>query len=240
MTFEIFKNVLIEKSNLINITITEEQIQKFYNYMELLLEWNEYMNLTAITDPKDIILKHFIDSMTIAKEIEKNKSLIDIGTGAGFPGIPLKIIRPDINITLLDSLNKRVKFLEHIINTLKLEKIEAVHGRIEEFGRNKKYREKYDYATSRAVANLAVLSEYMLPMVKLEGTCICMKGSDIEEEKKMANKAITILGGKIEKINEFLLADTEIKRNIIIIKKIQNTPEKYPRKPGTPVKEPII
>ncbi len=240
MTFEIFKNVLIEKSNLINITITEEQIQKFYNYMEVLLEWNEYMNLTAITDPKDIILKHFIDSMTIAKEIEKNKSLIDIGTGAGFPGIPLKIIRSDISITLLDSLNKRVKFLEHIINTLKLEKIEAVHGRIEEFGRNKKYREKYDYATSRAVANLAVLSEYMLPMVKIEGTCICMKGSDIEEEKKIANKAITILGGKIEKINEFLLADTEIKRNIIIIKKIKNTPEKYPRKPGTPAKEPII
>lgn len=207
--------------------------------MELLLEWNEKINLTAIVEPHDIILKHFVDSLTVCKELEKNKTLADIGTGAGFPGIPVKILRPDLDITLIDSLNKRVNFLTMVIETLKLEKIVALHGRIEDFGKNKKYREKFDYVTSRAVANLSTLSEYMIPLAKIGGKCICMKGSNIDEELKNAEKAIKILGGKIEKVDTFLLPDTDMGRNIILIKKEKATPNKYPRKAGTPAKEPI-
>ena len=207
--------------------------------MELLLEWNEKINLTAIVEPRDVILKHFVDSLTICKELQKNKTLADIGTGAGFPGIPVKILRPDLDITLIDSLNKRVNFLTMVIEALKLEKIVALHGRIEDFGKNKKYREKFDYVTSRAVANLSTLSEYMIPLIKIGGKCICMKGSNIDEELKNAEKAVKTLGGKIEKVDTFLLPDTDMGRNIILIKKEKATPNKYPRKAGTPTKDPI-
>lgn len=239
MDFEEFKDELIIQAKKIDVILDEEQIQKFYKYMELLLEWNEKINLTAIVEPRDVILKHFVDSLTICKELQKNKTLADIGTGAGFPGIPVKILRPDLDITLIDSLNKRVNFLTMVIGALKLEKIIALHGRIEDFGKNKKYREKFDYVTSRAVANLSTLSEYMIPLVKIGGKCICMKGSKIDEELKNAEKAIKTLGGKIEKIDKFLLPDTDMGRNIILIKKEKATPNKYPRKAGTPTKEPI-
>lgn len=240
MEFEEFKNVFCEKAKIVEININEEQIKKFYLYMKMILEWNEKINLTAIVDPKEIIIKHFIDSIVIAKYIKEGSSVIDIGTGAGFPGIPLKIIRPDIEIVLLDSLNKRIKFLDEVILKLKLEKVKTLHGRIEEIGKNKEYREKFDYSTSRAVANLAVLSEYMLPMVKVSGICISMKGSNVLEEVENAKKAIKVLGGKIKKIDEFLLCNTDIKRSIVFVEKEKNTPSKYPRKPGTPTKEPII
>ena len=239
MDFEEFKDELIIQAKKIDVILDEEQIQKFYKYMELLLEWNEKINLTAIVEPRDVILKHFVDSLTICKELQKNKTLADIGTGAGFPGIPVKILRPDLDITLIDSLNKRVNFLTMVIEALKLEKIVALHGRIEDFGKNKKYREKFDYVTSRAVANLSTLSEYMIPLVKIGGKCICMKGSNIDEELKNAEKAIKTLGGKIEKVDTFLLPDTDMGRNIILIKKEKATPNKYPRKAGTPAKEPI-
>lgn len=239
MDFEEFKDELIIQAKKIDVILDEEQIQKFYKYMELLLEWNEKINLTAIVEPRDVILKHFVDSLTICKELQKNKTLADIGTGAGFPGIPVKILRPDLDITLIDSLNKRVNFLTMVIEALKLEKIIALHGRIEDFGKNKKYREKFDYVTSRAVANLSTLSEYMIPLVKLGGKCICMKGSKIDEELKNAEKAVKTLGGKIEKVDTFLLPDTDMGRNIILIKKEKATPNKYPRKAGTPTKEPI-
>ena len=239
MDFDEFKDELIIQAKKIDVILDEEQIQKFYKYMELLLEWNEKINLTAIVEPRDVILKHFVDSLTICKELQKNKTLADIGTGAGFPGIPVKILRPDLDITLIDSLNKRVNFLTMVIEALKLEKIIALHGRIEDFGKNKKYREKFDYVTSRAVANLSTLSEYMIPLVKIGGKCICMKGSNIDEELKNAEKAIKILGGKIEKVDTFLLPDTDMGRNIILIKKAKATPNKYPRKAGTPAKEPI-
>lgn len=239
MDFDEFKDELIIQAKKIDVILDEEQIQKFYKYMELLLEWNEKINLTAIVEPHDIILKHFVDSLTVCKELEKNKTLADIGTGAGFPGIPVKILRPDLDITLIDSLNKRVNFLTMVIETLKLEKIVALHGRIEDFGKNKKYREKFDYVTSRAVANLSTLSEYMIPLAKIGGKCICMKGSNIDEELKNAEKAIKTLGGKIEKVDTFLLPDTDMGRNIILIKKEKATPNKYPRKAGTPAKEPI-
>lgn len=237
---EEFKQNMKQYSKKIGIVLEEEQIEQFYQYEKLLLIWNEKINLTAITKPEEIILKHFIDSMTIAKYIGANKKLIDVGTGAGFPGIPLKIIRKDIQITLLDSLNKRVQFLNEIIKQLKLEEIETVHGRVEEFGKNKKYREMFDYATSRAVANLTTLSEYLLPLVKIEGKCICMKGSTVKEEIDQSQKAIAILGGKIEEIEAFQLPESDIDRHIILLRKIKQTPAKYPRKPGTPSKEPIL
>lgn len=224
----------------IDINLTNKQLNEFYTYMNLLIEWNKNINLTAITEPEEIIKKHFIDSLTISKNIKKDSSIIDVGTGAGFPGIPLKIVREDINVVLLDALNKRLNFLNEVIKENKLENIETVHFRAEEIGKNKKYREKYDIATSRAVAQLNILAEYLLPLVKIGGKCICMKGSNVEEELKNSKKAITLLGGEIEKIEEFILPDSDIKRNVIIIKKVNSTPAKYPRKPGTPAKEPII
>lgn len=224
----------------IDINLTNKQLNEFYTYMNLLIEWNKNINLTAITEPEEIIKKHFIDSLTISKNIQKDSSIIDVGTGAGFPGIPLKIVREDINVVLLDALNKRLNFLNEVVKENKLENIETVHFRAEEIGKNKKYREKYDIATSRAVAQLNILVEYLLPLVKIGGKCICMKGSNVEEELKNSKKAINLLGGEIEKIEEFILPDSDIKRNVIIIKKVNSTPAKYPRKPGTPAKEPII
>ena len=223
----------------IEIVLNEQQIHQFYQYMELLLEWNEKINLTAITNPEEIIVKHFIDSLTIAKYVKENARLIDVGTGAGFPGIPLKIIREDIEITLLDSLNKRVNFLNEVIHELKLSKIQAVHSRVEDFAKDKKNRESFDYATSRAVANLSTLSEYLIPLVKIGGNAISMKGSEVDEEMKQSQKAISLLGGKIETIETFQLPQSDINRNIIIIHKTQNTPNKYPTKAGMPSKEPI-
>lgn len=234
-----FKKVFKKYSKKLDMEINDNQIDKFYKYMEILLEWNQKINLTAITDYEEIILKHFIDSLTIAKYIDKNSYLVDVGTGAGFPGIPLKIVREDIRIVLLDSLNKRIQFLNEVINQLDLKNIEAVHSRVEEFGRNKKYREKFDIVTSRAVANLSTLSEYMIPLVKVNGKCICMKGKDVEQELQDAKNAINILGGKIVEKLEFQLLDNDINRSIIFISKCKNTPAKYPRKPGTPSKEPI-
>ena len=239
MDIQEFSNLMIAYGKEIDIVFTEEQLQKFYQYMNILIEWNEKMNLTAIVEPKEIVLKHFIDSLTIIKYIDQNKTVIDIGTGAGFPGIPIKIVRNDLKITLLDSLNKRVNFLNEVIKELKLENINAVHARIEEYAKNKQYRETYDIATSRAVANLTTLSEYMLPMVKVNGTAICMKGSDINQEVLKSKNSINILGGELSKIEEFILPKSDYRRNLIMIKKTKQTPIKYPRKPGIPSKEPL-
>lgn len=242
MNFTEFKNELNLGLEKLNIFLEEEQINQFYKYMNILIEWNKNINLTAITDPKEVILKHFIDSIYVLKNIEisSNSSVIDIGTGAGFPGIPLKIVRKDLNVTLLDSLNKRIMFLDNVINNLVLKDISTIHGRAEEMGKNKKYREMFDYAISRAVANLTVLSEYMIPFVKLGGKSICMKGGNIKEELENSQKALGILGGNLIHVEEFNLLDTDIKRSLIIIEKCKITPIKYPRKPGTPVKEPLI
>lgn len=237
---EKFNNSLIEKAKMLNIEITQEQAQQFYKYMQLLLEWNEKMNLTAITEPEEVILKHFIDSITIKQYMDKAETVLDIGTGAGFPGIPLKILGENKEFTLLDSLNKRIIFLQTVIDELKLSNIQAIHGRAEEFIKQKNKSEGYDIVVSRAVARLNVLLEYMLPFVKIGGKCICMKAFDIEEELNAAKKAIEILGGQIEKIDTITLPNSDIQRKIIIIKKVKNTPSKYPRKAGTPAKEPII
>ena len=230
-----FKEKLSEKCS----ELTDEMQQQFEDYMNLLLEWNEKINLTAITEEDEIILKHFVDSLTISKYIKEGNSIVDVGTGAGFPGMPLKIVRKDLKVTLVDSLNKRILFLNDVIEKLRLKEIETLHYRAEEFGQNKKYRESFDIATSRAVANLSTLVEYLLPLVKVGGICICMKGSEIKEELENSKKAIEILGGEVEQVEEFYLSGTDIKRSIVIVKKISSTPKKYPRKPGTPAKEPI-
>ena len=223
----------------IEIDINDKQIEKFYKYMNLLLEWNKKINLTAITDYNEIILKHFVDSLTINKYIGKNNYIVDVGTGAGFPGVPLSIMNPTLKITLVDSLNKRLIFLQEVVKELNLKNIEIVHARAEEFGQNKNYREKFDIATSRAVANLATLSEYLVPLVKIGGKIISMKASNAKEEINDAQKAIEVLGGKIEKIEEFDLPESDIGRTIIIIDKNKCTPAIYPRKAGTPANEPI-
>ena len=239
MEHSTFNEGLLEKASTMGVRFSVEQMDKFYKYMNLLIEWNEKMNLTAIIEPNEIILKHFIDSITILKDIKDGSIVVDVGTGAGFPGIPLSIMNPTLKITLVDSLNKRLIFLQEVINELDLKNVELVHARAEEFGRNKKYREKFDIATSRAVANLATLSEYLLPLVKINGQAISMKAGNASQEIEDAKKAIKTLGGNINNIEEFKLPQSDIGRTIIIIDKISGTPGKYPRKPGTPAKEPI-
>lgn len=222
-----------------DMALSVEQCEKFYKYMDLLIEWNEKINLTAIVEPKDVILKHFVDSLTISKYLKNGDKLIDVGTGAGFPGIPNKIYNENIDVTLLDSLKKRTIFLDEVINNLQLKNIKSMHGRVEEIAQNKQFREQFDVATSRAVAQLNILLEYLLPLVKVGGLCICMKGSEIDEELNNAKNALKILGGEIEKIESFELPGTDMKRNLVIIRKTKNTPSKYPRKAGTPSKEPL-
>ena len=239
MEHSTFNEGLLEKASTMGVRFSVEQMDKFYKYMNLLIEWNEKINLTAIIEPNEIILKHFIDSITILKDIKDGSIVVDVGTGAGFPGIPLSIMNPTLKITLVDSLNKRLIFLQEVINELDLKNVELVHARVEEFGRNKKYREKFDVATSRAVANLATLSEYLLPLVKINGKAISMKAGNASQEIEDAKKAIKTLGGNINNIEEFNLPQSDIGRTIIIIDKISGTPGKYPRKPGTPAKEPI-
>ena len=239
MRKEEFFEKMKENEKYLEIHFSVEQLEQFFEYMNLLIEWNEKMNLTAIVEPNEIILKHFIDSITILKDIESNSKLIDVGTGAGFPGVPLSIMNPTLKITLADSLNKRLIFLQEVIKKLGLKNIEIIHTRAEELGQNKKYRESFDIATSRAVANLSTLSEYLIPLVKKEGKIISMKAGGAQEEIKIAKKAIKILGGSIEKIEEFKLPQTEIERTIILIKKEEHTPNRYPRKAGVPSKEPI-
>ena len=239
MEFNEFKEKLIINVDKLGINLSEIQLKQFYNYMNLLIEWNKKINLTAITEPDEIILKHFVDSLTISKYISDGTKVVDVGTGAGFPGIPLKIVRQEIYIILLDSLQKRINFLDEVINELNLEKITTVHSRVEDFGKNKEYREKFDIATSRAVANLATLSEYLLPLVKVGGKVISMKGSLIQEELENSKNAIKILGGKIEKVDEFDLPNSDISRNIVLIDKIKTTPNRYPRKAGEPSKKPL-
>lgn len=213
--------------------------EKFAVYMELLREWNEKINLTAITDEKGILVKHFFDSCSISEFVGNNSKIIDVGTGAGFPGLPLKIVNDTLNLTLVDSLNKRINFLNEVKNKLGLKNVETVHGRAEDVGIDNKYREKYDFAVSRAVAELRILVEYLLPLVKVGGKVIAMKGPNIDEEVENSKKAVKLLGGEIERIESFRLGNTDNERTIIIIKKIKNTESKYPRKAGIPRKNPL-
>ena len=235
------EELLAESCKKINIELTEKQIKQFIDYKDMLLEWNEKFNLTAITDEREIILKHFVDCLAIFAGAElAGKKIIDVGTGAGFPGVPVKIAFPDTQMTLLDSLNKRITFLEDLKNKLGLENVICIHSRAEDGGADKNLREGFDLCISRAVANLAVLSEYCLPFVKVGGCFISMKGPDVKDELNESEKAIKVLGGEVKEVKLINIPETDINHSLIIIKKIKPTPSKYPRKAGKAKKEPIM
>ena len=235
---EILKNAAEEYG----ISLSDTQLQQFDRYQELLVEWNQKMNLTALTEPKDVAIKHMIDSVSVYDEkwFSEGMSVIDVGTGAGFPGLPLKILCPSLKVTLLDSLNKRVKFLETVVSELGLSDIVCVPARAEEAARQKQYREKFDAVVSRAVARLPILAEYDLPFVRVGGFFAAMKGAKYEEEAEEAKKAVKLLGGGEPVLREIKLPELEDKRGIIYIRKEKKTPSVYPRKAGTPEKNPII
>ncbi len=235
-------NAIIAYCNDKGIELKEEQLSMLSSFYEMLVEKNKVMNLTGITEWDDVVLRHYIDSISISEIMNLNDfrgKVLDLGTGAGFPGIPLKIIFPNLQITLFDSLNKRIRFLQEVIDELELKNIEAIHGRAEEFGKNSDYREQYDLVVSRAVANIATLSEYCLPFVKVGGSFISYKTDSIEEEISNSGKAVSILGGKIERVEHFTLPNTDMERSLLQIKKIKTTGKKFPRKAGLPSKEPL-
>ncbi len=237
-----WRETLFERAKQLDIALSGEQIDKFYKYFQLLIEKNKVMNLTAITEPYDVIEKHFIDSLSIVKAIslEKIQTVLDLGTGAGFPGIPLKIAFPQLNITLVDSLNKRIKFLNEVIEELDLEQIEAIHARAEDIAKKEQYREQYDLCVSRAVANLSTLSEYCVPFVHIGGLFAAYKGENVDEEMHGVKKALDVLGADIESIEQFRLPGSDIERKMVVVRKVRKTPKKYPRKAGLPSKEPLF
>ncbi len=226
--------------NKIGIPYDDDMLLKFEKYYDLLLTWNSRINLTSITDRSEVIIKHFIDSAQILRFIDlKGKSVIDVGTGAGFPGIPVKILCPECKVVLLDSLNKRVSFLDEVIRSLNLSDISVICGRAEDYGHDNLYRESFDIGVSRAVASLDTLSEYCLPFVNIDGCFISYKGINISEENQKAEKALSILGGRIDKVEQFVIPGNDIGRSLIFIKKDSHTPDKYPRRAGTPLKKPL-
>ncbi|WP_333860957.1 16S rRNA (guanine(527)-N(7))-methyltransferase RsmG [Clostridium sp.] len=224
----------------LELDFNQEKYDKFIKYKDMLKLWNEKINLTAIIDDQDIIKKHFIDSINIFKfsPLKSVKSIIDVGTGAGFPGIPIKIIRPEVKLVLLDSLNKRINFLNQLVLNIKLDNIKCIHGRAEDFARKIEYRENSDAVVSRAVANLTVLSELCIPYVKIGGYFIAMKGPSVENEIKESRNAVNILGGKIQDIIK--IEDNEFNHNLVVMKKVKHTPDKYPRKAGILSKNPLM
>lgn len=236
---------LIGKAKQLHIELSDGQVEQFQTYYEMLIDTNKVMNLTAITELDEVITKHFLDSLALAVfypdiyDKRKKIKVLDLGTGAGFPGIPLKIAFPHLDITLMDSLNKRVKFCQSLIEELGLCGISAVHGRAEEAAGDKIYRECFDICVSRAVANLSALSEYCMPFVKKGGKFISYKASDIDGEIRKAGKAIEILGGKLIAVNNIILPESDIERNFVFVEKVRNTPRIYPRKAGMPAKNPL-
>ncbi|WP_416730121.1 16S rRNA (guanine(527)-N(7))-methyltransferase RsmG [Fictibacillus sp. JL2B1089] len=237
MNIELFQTSLKEKG----VQLTEKQLSQFETYYNLLVEWNEKMNLTAITEKEEVYLKHFYDSVTAGFYFDFNQDITvcDVGAGAGFPAIPLKIAFPEIKLTVVDSLNKRIGFLQHVVDELGLEEVSLYHDRAETFAHRPEFRQTFDLVTARAVARLSVLSELCLPLVKIGGHFLGMKGANLPEEVRDGEKAVLLLGGKVKDIHSFVLPIEESERNIIVIDKVKETPKKFPRKPGTPNKSPI-
>lgn len=235
------ENIFVWGLEQLKISLTNEQLEAFELYYQMLIEKNKVMNLTAITEREDVVVKHFLDSLALVKTMDLNRelSVLDLGTGAGFPGIPLKIAFPNLKLVLVDSLNKRILFLKEVIEAIHLTGIEAYHGRAEELAKKPEYREGFDLCVSRAVANLSTLSEYCLPFVKKGGYFIPYKSGNVQEEIDGAKKAIHILGGKLEEVHDFTLPGTDMARTFIKIKKTMETPKKYPRSAGKPSKEPL-
>ena len=231
--------MLSEGAKILGLSLTPREIDKFNLYLKELALWNKKISLTAVTEEKEIIIKHFLDSLTVSSLISPHMRAIDVGTGAGFPGIPLKIVRPDMRLTLLESVQKKVKFLEHLVSVLGLKEVEVIWGRAEDLGRKENYRELFDLSVSRAVADLNVLAEYSLPFVKIGGLFVAQKEEKIEEELTRAEKAISILGGKLKELVKIKLPFSEITRSLVVIEKVSSTPEKYPRRPGMPKKKPL-
>lgn len=233
------KELFIKYLNEKEIVLDDEQINKFEQFKDLLIEWNKKINLTTITDENEILIKHFIDSLIPLKYIDNQAKVLDMGTGAGFPGIPTKIAKPDINITLVDAVNKKITYLNDVKEKLELKNIELIHSRAEALARDKKYRESFDIVISRALANMSTLSEYLLPFLKVGGKAIYIKGPNIEQELEESKKCIDLMGGKIIKIEKYTLPTIDLEYNLVIIEKIKNTPKEYPRKEGTPSSKPI-
>ena len=233
--------MLKNRMDRLQIETNENMLEQFDLFYHLLVEWNKVMNLTGITEYEEVVEKHFADSLSLARFLDLNKihTVIDVGTGAGFPGIPLKIAFPHLKVVLLDSLNKRINFLNEVIAKLELKEIHTIHGRAEEYARKPEYREQFDLCVSRAVANLSVLSEYCIPYIRVGGIFIPYKSGEIDEEVAASRKAVDILGGQIDHVEKFQLPDTDIHRSFVFINKIKNTQKKYPRKAGTPAKEPL-
>lgn len=242
---ERWNKTLYDRAKDLGIVLTGRQLAQFEKYYELLIEKNKVMNLTAITEPYDVIEKHFIDSLSIVKAISLEQmgqihTVLDLGTGAGFPGIPLKIVFPHLRVLLLDSLNKRIRFLNEVIEELELEQIEGIHGRAEDIAKKEEYREQYDLCVSRAVANLSTLAEYCLPFVHIGGLFVAYKGEKVDEEMQGVTKAFEALGACMERVEEFRLPNTDMERKMVLVRKERKTPKKYPRKAGLPSKEPLF
>ncbi|WP_346705945.1 16S rRNA (guanine(527)-N(7))-methyltransferase RsmG [Merdimonas faecis] len=233
--------ILEQKLGELGIKQDQNQLERFHKFYQLLIEWNKVMNLTGITEYEDVVEKHFVDSLSIIKAIDLSgiHTVIDVGTGAGFPGIPLKIAFPHLRVVLLDSLNKRIKFLDEVISQLGLTEIRTIHGRAEEYARKEEYREQFDLCVSRAVSNLSTLSEYCLPYIQVGGIFVSYKSGEIDDEVEQSKKAVRILGGNIKEVMKFELPGTDIHRSFVLIHKEQHTQKKYPRKAGIPAKEPL-
>jgi len=234
-------DILVRGLSSIGLTPTGDQLDQFETFYELLVEWNKAMNLTNITEYDDVMVKHYLDSINVAKafNLKEVVKVLDVGTGAGFPGIPLKIILPHLSVTLMDALNKRVQFMNEVIDRLDLEQIDAIHSRAEILAQDLVFRSRYDLVVSRAVSQLATLSEYCLPFVKIGGYFIAYKSVDTEDEINEAKNAISILGGQIEKVSDYEVPESDFSRRYVIFKKIKDSPSKYPRKAGTPSKKPL-
>ena len=238
MEFIEFKKVFLEEVEKNNLNIEKEKIEIFYNYMLGILDWNDKINVTAIKDEREFIRKHFIDSLAICNDINDGESVIDVGTGAGFPGIPIKIVKEKSKVTLIDSVNKKLNVIKNITNNINIQNLEIIHSRAEDLANKENYRETFDVVTTRAVSNFSTIVEYMLPFIKVGGKAICMKGPNFKEELEASKKAIDVLGGEISSVKSAIISG-EFERNIIIIKKVKNTPKKFPRGQGKPLREPI-